>query len=186
MTNEQLVQKFNPANGNTLTPDDLATLRGLTDDQIDALATAYPNTPTRRAYLRLYDDKLANEKQVYQLSTWQNLRNVRKFANQKNLHPFDFVVKGKVAARPTAVIRPTPSGAKTVVVDLTAQQAANELKESLEVDKKSKGAKVADGAKPAKSATGKGSRAAKAEDAPPPVNVENSGTPADQEFTNGE
>jgi hypothetical protein len=132
MTNEQLIAKFNPANGSNLTAEDLETLRGLTDQQIDVLADAYPNKPTRRSYLRLYDTTLPANKQLFQLSTWQNLRNVRKFSNKKNLIAYDFhttaqslnqQARQQMAQRPGAA-KPGPK----VVVDLTAQEAADELK----------------------------------------------------------
>lgn len=128
MTNEQLITKFDPKNGANLTAEDLETLRSLSDAQIDVLADAYPNQPTRRSYLRLYDTKVPENKQLFQLSTWQNLRNVRKFSNMRNLVPYDFNnTQARVVKMPIAAGAKT-SSPKKQVVDLTAQEAADELK----------------------------------------------------------
>lgn len=130
MTNEQLILKFNPANAGNITPEDLLEMRALTDDQINVLAEAFPNQPSRKSYLRLYDTTLDPHRQLYQLSTWQNLRNVRKFSNKKNLVAYDFYQVGaRAAARAT---KPPPPAPKKVVVDMTAQQAADELRKSFE------------------------------------------------------
>lgn len=132
MNKEQLIEKFNPLNGSKLTAEDLETLRGLNDEQIDILANAYPNTPTRRAYLRLYDKNLAADKQLYQLSTWQNIRNLRKFSAKKNLIPYDFFTSAAAynkanQGQAMKATGSTTSPKKKVVVDLTAKEAAAEL-----------------------------------------------------------
>lgn len=127
MQNADLVARFNPANAKNLTPQDLNDMRNLTDAELDQLAEAYPNKPAGKAYLRLYDTSVAENKQLYPLSTWQNLRNVRKFSNMKNLKPFDFFdrnAKPEVAATAT---RPGKAPAVKKVVDLSAQEAAAEL-----------------------------------------------------------
>lgn len=131
MTNEQLIVKFSPKNGLNLTAEDLEAMRNLTDDQIDVLADAYPNQPTRTAYLRLYDTSLPADKQIYQLSTWQNLRNVRKFSNKKNLRPYDFYTRNAKAIGQNKTVKATTTTAKKVVVDLTAKEAAAELTKNL-------------------------------------------------------
>jgi ABC-type Na+ efflux pump permease subunit len=134
MTNEQLIEKFNPVNGANLTAEDLETLRGLTDAQIDVLADAYPNKPTRRSYLRLYDTTLPVNKQLFHLSTWQNLRNVRKYSNKKNFIPYDLAATPaalNTKQRDQAMSKPVQSSAK-IVVDLSAQEAADELRKNLQ------------------------------------------------------
>lgn len=133
MTTEQLIAKFNPANAGNLNAQDLETMRQLTDEQIDELAKAYPNQPTRRPYLRLYDTSKAENKQLYNLSTWQNLRNVRKFSNMKNLVPYDFIatpgaLQTHQRDQATRTIGKPGANPRKVVVDLTAQEAANELR----------------------------------------------------------
>lgn len=129
MTNEQLIEKFNPMNGANLTAEDLEIMHALTDEQIDVLANAYPNQPNRRAYLRYYDKNVAASKQMYNLGTWQNLRNLRKFNAKKNLIAWDFINVAAAAKQPVKAIAPV-AGAKSpkkVVVDLTAKEAAAEL-----------------------------------------------------------
>lgn len=186
MTNEQLIAKFNPASGTPLSPEDLETLHGLTDAQIDVLADAYPNQPTRRAYLRLYDKNLTLEKQLYQLSTWQNLRNVRKFSNRKNLIAWDFYNTSTKFAeqQKRPVTGKATSSPKKVVVDLTAKEAADELTKTF-VDKKAAGAakeKAAPAPKPATSAKKSGKlKAVKAGESV----VDNSSLPDDQQIGNG-
>lgn len=151
MTNEQLIAKFNPANGANVSGEDLEILHALTDEQIDILADAYPNTPAKRSYLRLYDKNLKPDKQLYQLSTWQNLRNVRKFSNKKNLIAWDFNATAKNAVAPVKnlVAKASASSPKKVVVDLTAKEAAEELKKSVAAGK----VKAEGGAGPAKTKT---------------------------------
>ncbi len=178
MTNEQLIEKFNPANSGTLNAEDLEILRGLTDTQIDVLADAYPNKPTRRAYLRLYDTSLQPNKQLYQLSTWQNLRNVRKFSNKKNLVPYDFSATPASLTRQQMAARPAQqkSNVKQVLVDLSATEAAAELTKTLTA----KGNITAkqpvannEKAKPVKAGTAKAGKETEA--------VENADTPEDQQ-----
>jgi hypothetical protein len=190
MTNEQLIEKFNPANGANITPEDLETLHSLTDEQIDVLAKAFPNTPTRRAYLRLYDKNMTLEKQLYQLSTWQNLRNNRKFSSKKNLIAWDFFTTGtrvNATAHASAKnVKASATSPRKVVVDLTATEAAAELQKSVKAApaKKTTTAPIT-AAKPAKAKT----TAAKTT-APAPTKVtapaaETGATPADQQFGDG-
>lgn len=134
MTNAELIALFNPNNAANIGAQDLETMRALTDDQIDVLADAFPNVPTRRAYLILFDQNLPDNKQLYQLSTWQNLRNVRKYSNRKNLIAFTFKSifdrKAGAAAGQTTMHK-TTGAAKRVAVDLTAEQAKKELEDAL-------------------------------------------------------
>jgi len=132
MTTEQLLAKFNPANAGNLTAQDITEMRNLTDQQIDALANAYPNQANRRPYLRLYDTSKAENKQLFNLSTWQNLRNVRKFSNMKNLVPYDFIATPAAFAQQQKansqkVGAKVTSNPRKVVVDLSAKEAAAEL-----------------------------------------------------------
>ncbi len=132
MTNEELIAKYGPSNARNLSEEDLAEMRNLTTDQIEALAKAHPNGARHRAYLVLYDLNVAPEKQMHNLSTWQNLFNVRKYSNMKNLVPYTF---RELFSKPS-VSRGTPvanrsGGLKTVtarkVIDLSAGEAAKEL-----------------------------------------------------------
>lgn len=196
MTNEQLIQKFNPLNAPNLNAEDLETMHNLTDDQIDVLANAYPNQPQRRSYIRYYDKNVPLAKQVYNLGTWQNLRNLRKFNNMKNLIPWDFFSPAGVARQPIKATAPAP-GAKSpkkVVVDMSAKEAADELTKN--VDKPAKVVPLANEKKEAKTpkpATAAKKSASKSASTPAAAVVENPGaTPsatgktADQEFTDGQ
>jgi hypothetical protein len=137
MTNDELISKYNPANAANLTAEDLEGMRALTDDQLGVLAKAFPNEPSRKPYLLLYDNRVKPEKQIWPPSTWQNLYNVRKFANQKNLLPYTFRSLHNEAKLPATVraarqqTGATSTSAKKVVVDLTAQQAKAELEKHL-------------------------------------------------------
>lgn len=140
MTEQELIAKYNPLNAKNLSEEDLHNMRTLTNDQLDALAKAYPNTPNRKPYLILYDNSKAANKQVFNLSTWQNLRNVRKFASQNQLAPYTFRdlfeqnFNGQAQRDRRAFQNPSGTG-KKVVVDLGAQEAASELKKGLTAGK---------------------------------------------------
>jgi hypothetical protein len=69
---QQTIDKYNPNKFRELTKEDIETMRNFQINDVAALAKAYPNKPTERAYLVLFDttDKA---KQLYPLSTWQNL-----------------------------------------------------------------------------------------------------------------
>lgn len=183
MTNEQLIEKFNPTNGANLTPEDLEIMRALTDEQIDILANAYPNQPNRRAYLRLYDKNVAANKQVYNLSTWQNIRNLRKYNAKKNLLPYDFFNVRSQTNNPVKATGTIP-GAKSpkkIVVDMSAKDAAAEL--SKNVDKGTAPAGATKPPKPAKAATGAKKVANKEGQPAQTPNVDNEGI--SQEATGG-
>lgn len=129
MTNDELIQKFNPANAANLTQEDIALMRTLSDDQIGVLAKAYPNDPMGRPYLLLYDTTLGEKKQIYQPSTWQNLNNVRRYSNQKKFMPFTFrslFIVPKKAPSLRVPSRPVPGQ----VVDLSARDAAALLRQT--------------------------------------------------------
>jgi hypothetical protein len=69
---QKTIDKFNPNKFRELTKEDIEAMRNFQLNDVAALAKAYPNKPTERAYLVLFDttDKA---KQLYPLSTWQNL-----------------------------------------------------------------------------------------------------------------
>lgn len=127
MTIEEVIQKFNPANAGNLTDDDIAAMRLLSDDQISALAKAYPNDPHGKPYLLLFDTALADKKQVYQPSTWQNLNNLRKYSNLKKFMPYTFRSLFIVAKKAPA-LRSIGKPNTGQVVDLSAKAAADLLR----------------------------------------------------------
>lgn len=100
----ELTQLFDPANALSLTEADLEKMASLTDDEIKTLATAFPNKSNQQAYLILKDTKLPASKQLFPLSTWPNLWNLRKIG-MKNFVATSFkqifnkaVTKMKIAA----------------------------------------------------------------------------------------
>lgn len=138
MTNDELVKKFNPANAGTLSQEDLEIFRGLSNDELKVLAQAYPNSPSRKPYLILYDNNVKPEKQLFSLSTYQNLYNVRKFSNLNNFVPYDFrsvVFPTKTRPITQKVSRPGAKNpvapGKKILVDLSANEAAAELRQAI-------------------------------------------------------
>lgn len=198
MTNEELIAKFNPDNAANLSPSDLEEMRALTDDQLGVLAKAYPNVPNRKPYLVLYDGKLKPEKQIWQPSTWQNIYNVRKFANMKHLKPYTFrslhlqdMVPPRVAAARQRNTGAAAGSAKKVVVDLTSQQAKAELEKNLgaqatgaatKTEAKTGEPKATSAKKTAKPATTKKTAAA----ATGAAKASSPAGPDDQQFTDGQ
>jgi hypothetical protein len=84
-----ILEIYNPANAASLTDEQITAMRSLSVEQIAELAKAYPNGPTGNSYLRLHDKNLADDKQIYPLSTWQNLHNLHKISNF-NFTPISF------------------------------------------------------------------------------------------------
>lgn len=74
----ELTKLFDPANALSLTEADLDKMASLTDEEIKLLAAAFPNKGSQQAYLILKDTRLPAAKQLFPLSTWQNLWNLRK------------------------------------------------------------------------------------------------------------
>lgn len=136
MTTQELIAKYNPANARNLSKEDLAAMRNLTTEELKHLAEAYPNGPRHKAYLVLYDNNLEENKQIFTLSTWQNLYNVRKFSNLKNLVPHTFreLFNKPQVSRPTVSVGSRPGGLQGMsarkVIDLSAKEAAEELKKN--------------------------------------------------------
>lgn len=192
MTTQELIHTFNPANAKNLTEADIEVLRNLTDEQLLVLAEAYPNTANRRPYLVLFDKNLPENKQVYQQSTFRNLYNVRKLANQRHITAYSFkdlVFPLKRAEAPVrSIATATKKGAeqkKRVSMDLSPADAAAELKQATAEDgKKESGNKKAAG----------GNKAAKSETKPPksekkgnkPVTIPQPGADASEDFSDGQ
>lgn len=131
MTNEELIQKFNPATAGGLTEADVATMRGLTTDQIGVLAKAYPNQGHLRPYLLLHDSAVPDNKQLYPLSSWQNLYNLHKYHSRKNFTAFTFKAL-LTAPKKTPALRGLRPAVATAgkVVDLSSAEAAQLLRQN--------------------------------------------------------
>lgn len=86
----ELVTLYNPANASALTPEQIAGLQKLTSEQIKELAKAYPNMTTVRAYLLIVDGSKPIDKQIPNLSTFENLWNLRERNGQKRYVAYQF------------------------------------------------------------------------------------------------
>lgn len=73
-----LVKLYNPANSASLTPEQIAGMQNLTSPEIKELAVAYPNMTMQRAYLLIVDSSKPTDKQLPQLSSFENLWNLRE------------------------------------------------------------------------------------------------------------
>lgn len=127
MTKQELIAKFNPANAQNLTEDDILAMRALTNEDLKVLAEAYPNAAQRKPYLVLHDANLPAAKQLRNLSTWKNLYNVRAMSNQKNLSAYTFRElweAERVRRNPRKMAQKAPQAARPVQVDLSADEAA--------------------------------------------------------------
>lgn len=69
---KEALEKYNPAKFRELKQADIDAMKDLTKDDVAELARLYPNKPSDRAYLVLFNTK-DKAKQLYPLSTWQNL-----------------------------------------------------------------------------------------------------------------
>lgn len=92
-----LTNLYNPANAGTLTPEQLKGLQELTSAQIRELAQAYPNHTMQRTYLLIIDGKKKITEQLPQLSSFQNLYNLREANGQKQWVAFAFRANYKPA-----------------------------------------------------------------------------------------
>lgn len=86
---DNFIDKYNPANVRNLTESDIEAMSSLTIEEINALATSYPNSATHNGYLVLFDKNKELKDQTYQISTWQNLASLFKL-NVKNFIPYSF------------------------------------------------------------------------------------------------
>lgn len=134
MTNEQLIELYNPTNAASLTPEQVTGLQNLSDAQICALAKAYPNKPRGNAYLVLYDKDMPMNKQLFTLSTWNNLCNLRSKMSKKNYVAYTFKAlfiqtTGNNTQRAAAM----PS--QKEVVDISTSEAAKALQAAAEAIK---------------------------------------------------
>lgn len=127
MTPEELIDKYNPLAYDKLSQEDLDNMRTLTDDEIEVLAIAYPNTPTGNTYLRYFDTRYAPDKQLYPLGSWQNLYNLRKKLKQSFFQPFTFTAlwqPQRPAPKPTEVFPSNRNLPKAEPIDLTEHEIA--------------------------------------------------------------
>lgn len=138
MTNEELIAIYNPANAASLTPEQITAMQSLDNAQICALAKAYPNRPRGNAYLVLYDTDLPQNKQLFSLSTWQNLCNLRSKMSKKNFVPFTF--RNLFVQTTGSVARSSNSQPATKqVVDISTAEVATALSQAAATNTGNKG-----------------------------------------------
>lgn len=85
---QQMIDKYNPTKFRELNQSEIEAMRSFTMDDIADLAKAYPNKPSERAYLVLYN-KQDQAKQLYPLATWVNVLALWK-QGSTNYVPFNF------------------------------------------------------------------------------------------------
>jgi hypothetical protein len=90
---KDIVDMFNPLNALSIPEPAFELFPHLTNEQIEALATAYPNQATGNAYLVLTDKTVKSGKQLFPRSTWQNLRNLRRLEAGKNYVAFGYAAR---------------------------------------------------------------------------------------------
>lgn len=113
-----LIETYNPANAANLTEQEISAMQNLTKEEIAALAEAYPNSPQSNNYLLLIDKRLPADKQLYQMSSWKNLKDLLDLAQT---HFVAFGFRGAAQTIPQAVADMFPN--KTVV-DLSEEDAS--------------------------------------------------------------
>lgn len=111
-----IVKLYNPANASALTADEILGLQELTSDQIKQLAKAYPNMTTQRAYLLIIDSSKAVDKQIPNLSTFENLWNLRELNGQKKYVAYQF--RGTYKPKQVAAVKTI----RREVVDLSDEE----------------------------------------------------------------
>lgn len=118
-TTPDLVKLYNPANAASLSPQDIEALQKLDSDQIRLLAQAYPNLTMKRAYLLIIDSTKPADKQIPNLSTFQNLWNLREKNGQRKYVAYQY--HGNFQPRNIS----TPKQRRQEVLDLSETDLMN-------------------------------------------------------------
>lgn len=112
----ELVKLYNPANASVLTQQQIEGLQKLTSEQIKELAKAYPNLTMQRAYLLIIDSSKPVDKQIPNLSTFENLWNLREKNGQRKYVAYMF--RGTYKIKESVNVK----SRKQEVVDLSDQE----------------------------------------------------------------
>jgi len=120
---QDLIDKYNPHKFRELKQEDIEAMRNFSMEDIADLAKAYPNKPTERAYLVLFD-KTDKAKQLYPLGTWENLYKLWKTQNLTKFVPWNFAALHNTKAISGPVAKKTGP-----VQDLTEAEVKKELKQ---------------------------------------------------------
>lgn len=110
---QNMIKLYDPANAKNLNAEQLAAMANFTNDDLLALAKAYPNKSTGNAYLILGNTKL--KEQFGNPSTFTNLYNLRVRQQQKHF----FALSYRILWRKSAI---KPTVAK--LADLTKEELA--------------------------------------------------------------
>ncbi len=114
-----IIKLYNPANAAALTQEEIINLQSLKLEQIKELAKAYPNSSHTRAYLLIIDSKKPVEKQLPQLSTWQNLYNL---ITRNGLRGFVAYGFRATTQKPNRTIGKVSKVRRSEVLDLSDQE----------------------------------------------------------------
>lgn len=113
-----LVKLYNPANADSLTPEQVEGLQKLTSAEIKELAIAYPNSTMQRAYLLIIDSTKPVEKQLPTLNSFENLYNLREKNGLRQYVAFGF----KGTYKPRMISPNFQRPRKVEVVDLSDEE----------------------------------------------------------------
>lgn len=118
---KDIIKLYDPANAGNLTPDEITAMQNLSKAELDQLAAAYPNKTLGGSYLVLFNKSIPANKQLYPLTTWQNLANLRRNPKKDNFVAFNYAKNfNRKSAKATGLL---PSKG---VQDLTKQAAEKE------------------------------------------------------------
>lgn len=117
---QEMIDKYNPTKFRELSQADIEAMRSFTMNDIADLAKAYPNKPSERAYLVLFN-KTDQAKQLYPLATWANVFALWKQGSTSYV-PFNFAALHNSRSVKGMDVKVGP------VQDLTNAEVKRELK----------------------------------------------------------
>lgn len=121
-----LIKTYNPANAAALTSEQLDGLQKLDSAQIKELAKAYPNGAMGgRAYLLMIDKTKPVEKQLPQLTTFENLWNLREKNSLRNWVAYRFRDNYKAPTPAQNIRKGNVKTRKVEVLDLSERETLN-------------------------------------------------------------
>lgn len=116
LTDDEIIELFNPANAQSLPEEALNLMPMLTDEHLKVLAKAYPNQATNNSYLIL-KDTAATGRELYPRSTFANLLAAKNLGGKKTLVALTFTSRfdGTDKSKPST-LRTSP------IQDLTTKE----------------------------------------------------------------
>ncbi len=120
LTAEQ-IERYNPANAKNLTPEELAVLPGLDNDELKQLATRYPAQANGQAYLVLHE--AGAKTQIGKVSTYPALHSLR---TRHLLKQYSIATFGVLQTKTTTSTSSAKPGITTgKIQDLTDKEIEN-------------------------------------------------------------